>query len=82
MVEHVVEHDFIANSNARDVIRAVGLQRLLQGRLLALIAGFIHVYKVDRREDFNVGLGSLDRLQDERGLVALAAVESDTGRKL
>jgi hypothetical protein len=32
--------------------------------------------EVDRGEDFDVGLSLFDRLQDERGLIAITAVES------
>ena len=62
MFGNVVEHEFIADSDTKDVIRAVGLQRLLQGRLLALITRVVPVNDVDRGVDFNVGLGLLDRL--------------------
>ena len=77
MSGNVVEHEFIADSDTKDVIRAVSLQRLLQRRLLALIAHVVLVNDVYRREDFNVGLGLLDCLQDECGLVAVTAVESN-----
>jgi len=54
MVEHVVEHDFITDGDSKDVTRAVGLQGLFQGRLLALIAGFVDVDEVNTREDFEI----------------------------
>jgi hypothetical protein len=76
MFNYVVEHELIANSDAKDVICAVGLQRLLQGRLLALIPDIVLLNKVDRGEDFDVGLSLFDRLQDERGLIAVTAMES------
>jgi hypothetical protein len=77
MSEHVVEHEFIADNDAKDVIRAVDLQGLLQGRLLALIARVVLVNDLDGEEDLNVGLGLLDCLQDKCGLVAVTTVESN-----
>jgi hypothetical protein len=77
MSEHVVEHEFIADNDAKDVIRAVDLQGLLQGRLLALIARVVLVNDLDGGEDLNVGLGLLDCLQHECGLVAVTTVESN-----
>ena len=77
MFEYVVEHEFIADSDAKDITRAVGLQGLLQGRLLALIACVVLVNDVDGGEDLNVGLSLFNRLQDECGLVAFTAVESN-----
>ena len=77
MSGRVVEYEFIADNNTKDVIRAVSLQGLLQGRLLALKARVVLVNNVDGGEDLNVGLSLLDRFQDERGLVAISAVESN-----
>lgn len=76
---NVVEHEFIADGDSKDVIRAVRLQSLLDGRLLALIGDVVLVDDVDRGVDFNVGLRLLDCFQDERGLVAVGAVEADAG---
>jgi len=42
-VDHVVDHEIITDSNSKDVTRAVGLQGLLQGRLLAHKAGCVDV---------------------------------------
>jgi hypothetical protein len=77
MSDYVVEHEFITDNDAKDVTRAVGVQGQLQGRLLALIAYVVLVNDVDGEEDLNVGLGLLDRLQHERGLVAVTVVESN-----
>jgi len=77
--EQVVEHDFIADRNPKDVTRAVYLQGLLQGRLLALIVGFVDVDEGNTREDFKINLGLLDSLQDEGGLVACRGVEPKSG---
>jgi len=64
--------------NAKDIARAVGLQGLLQGRLLALIASFV-VEAVNTKEDFKISLGLLNGLQDHGGLVALRVVEPKSG---
>lgn len=82
VVEHVVEHNFIADGDAKDVLGAVGLQGLLQGGLLALIAGFVDVYEVDTRVNGNISLSLLDGLQDKGRLVAFGAVESEAGGEL
>jgi len=64
--------------NAKDIARAVGLQGLLQGRLLALIASFA-VEAVNTKEDFKISLGLLNGFQDHGGLVALRVVEPKSG---
>ena len=78
-VEHVIEHEIITDSDTKDVNRAVGLQGLFQGRLLAFIAGCVDVVDVNTREDLEISLGLHNGLQDKSGMVAFGGVEPKSG---
>ena len=71
-----LEHVF--DRNAKDITRAVGLQGLLQGRLLVLKVVFVDA-TVNTKEDFKISFGLLNGLQNEGGLVAFGVVEPNSG---
>jgi hypothetical protein len=60
----------------QNMIRSIRLQRLPNSHHLILKRPLIRIY-IDRHKDTHIHGGILDRLKDERGLVAVCAVETE-----
>jgi len=73
VAKFAVKEIIVVDHNAKDVTRAVGLQGLLQGRLLAFV-----LVAVNAKEDFKISLGLLNGLQDHGALVAFRVVEPNS----
>jgi hypothetical protein len=82
-VIYALEHELIANGHACNVVRAIGLDGLLDNIPLAFVGSvIIRGNGIIAKVDGEVYFGLLDSFQYQSGLVAVGAVETETGGKL